>query len=191
VDASNPQTRPFEITEKHRPADDTEFRARVLFLTAGIGILGSKLLKDYIDHCDKASGTDTETSLTMEQYSVTVKELLTISIWLTLFEQAATRTLPMWFKDFVLACHNVADKVQPKPTSKETDDKYNFESPIPEICQQVSINLCMQLNLGATANDALIYLGDLLLQAKPERAELLEFALTQPVAALDKRIKES
>lgn len=195
MDTSDAQTKAFEVTEKHRPADDTDFRARVLFLTAGIGILGSRLLKEYIDHCDKAvqeaSGTPTETSITMDQYSTTVKELLTISIWLTLFEQAATRTLPAWFKDFVLACHNVADKVQPKPTSRETDEKYNLEAPVPEICTEVSINLCMQLNLGSTANDALIYLGDLLARARAERAELLEFALTQPVAALDKRIKES
>jgi hypothetical protein len=194
VDASEPQIKAFEVTEKHRPTDDTDFRARVLFLTAGIGILGSRLLKEYIDHCDQAvkeSGSTAETGITMEQYSVTVKELLTISIWLTLFEQAATRTLPAWFKDFVLACHNVADKVQPKPTSRETDEKYNLEAPVSEICTELAINVCMQLNLGATANDALIYLGELLTQAKPERAELLEFALTQPVAALDKRIKES
>lgn len=196
VDTSESQAKHFEVTDFNKPIDDAEFRARVLFLTAGVGILGSRILKEYIDHCDAAataSGTPTETQINMDDYSKTVKELLTISIWLTLFEQAAVggRTLPAWFKDFILACHNVADKVQPKPTAREVDERYQLDAAIPDICTQVSINLCMQLNLGSTAPDALIYLGELLLREKPARAELLEFALTQPVADLDKRIKES
>jgi hypothetical protein len=186
-------TKGFKILDKHRPVDETDSRARILFLTAGIGILSSKLLKEYMDHCDEAVinlGTKPESGTTMEQYSATVKELLTIGIWLTLFEQA-DHEIPTWFKEFVINCHAVADRVQPNPTAKETDEKYNLNAPIPEICTEVAINLCMQLNLGATANDALIYLGELLQKAKPERAELLEFALTQPVAALDQRIKQS
>ncbi|HEY9676615.1 MAG TPA: hypothetical protein V6C76_01340 [Drouetiella sp.] len=184
----------FQVLEDHKPTDETDLRARVLFLTAGIGILSSKLLKTYMDHCDEAvqsAGVQVESKVTMETYSATVKELLTVSIWLTLFEQAAFNTIPEWFKEFILSCHMVADKVQPAPTSKEIEQKYDFREPIPDICTQVAINLCMQLELGTTAPDALIYLGDLLLQAKPERAELVQFALTQPVAVLDQRIKDS
>jgi hypothetical protein len=193
MDTSKSPTSNFKILDQHRPVDETDSRARILFLTAGIGILSSKLLKDYMDHCDAAVidlGPKSETAITMEQYSATVKELLTIGIWLTLFEQA-DHEIPQWFKEFVIGCHAVADKVQPKPTAKETDERYDLNAPIPEICTEVAINLCMQLNLGATANDALIYLGELLMTAKPARAELLEFALTQSVPALDQRIKES
>jgi hypothetical protein len=49
----------------------------------------------------------------------------------------------------------------------------------------------MQLRLGATANDAMLYLGELVMSARADRNELLEFALTQPLAALDERIKQS
>ncbi len=184
----------FQVTEQHRPPDEQDRRARVLFMTAAIGILSSQILKNYMDHCDEATAASenhkVHPNTTMEQYSATVKELLTINIWLALFEQA-NQELPTWFKELIIDCHSIADKVQPQPTAKETNEKYNLNSPIPEICTQVAINLCLQLNLGATANDALIYLGELMLQAKSQRAEILEFALTQPVAALDKRIKES
>ncbi len=191
MDTSTPQTGSFQVLEQHRPSDEPDRRARELFLTAGVGILCSKILKEYMDHCEQASTEGkTHKATTMEQYSATVKELLTISIWLTLFEQA-TQELPTWFKEFIIDCHAIADKVQPKPPAAETNRKYNMNSPVTEICTEVSISLCMELDLGATANDALIYLGDLLAGAQANRAELLEFALTQPVAALDQRIKQS
>jgi hypothetical protein len=190
MDTSTSQTSDFQVQDQHRPSDEADRRARELFLTAGVGILCSKILKQYMDHCEQASEGKVHAATTMEQYSATVKELLTISIWLTLFEQA-TQELPTWFKEFIIDCLAIADKVQPKPPAAETNKKYNMNSPVTEICTEVSISLCMELDFGATANDALIYLGHLLAEARANRSELLEFALTQPVAALDLRIKQS
>lgn len=183
----------FRVTDEHRPTEENDYRARVLFLTAGLGILCSKILKEYMDHCDKAvvdSGNHkVQPNMTMEDYSAAVKELLAVSIWLTLFEQA-NHPIPDWFKRFVLDCQTVADKVQPKPTTEEINKKYNLNSPLIELCTEVSINICNQLNLGATANDAMIYISELLTNTKDDRRQLLQFGLTQPVAALDARIKQ-
>jgi len=179
----------FVVRETHRPQQGQDLGARALFLTAGLGILCSRLLKLYLDHCE-SDGKKAEPAIKMEEYTACVKELLSISIWLVLFEQIGN-DVPEWFKDFTVNCHSIADKVQPQPTAKDIQSRYALGSPIADICMQLSINLCMQLRLGATTNDAMLYLGELVLRAKPERNELLEFALTQPLTSLDERIKQS
>jgi len=146
-----------------------------------------------MDHCDKKHLADQSQKgiskdLTMEQYSEAVKELLSISIWLTLFEQIG-HEIPEWFKEFILLCHGISDKVHAKPTAKEIQHKYSLNSPVHEICQQASVNLCMQLDLGNTVDDALLYLGYLLETERQTRLELLFFAFTEPIQKLDERIK--
>jgi hypothetical protein len=181
---------PFLIREEHRPQEGQDYRARALFLTAGLGILCSRLLKNYIDHCE-ADGKKAEPAISMDEYTLAVKEILSISIWLTLFEQSAHATIPEWFKSFIIDCHNIADKVQPNPPAKEIQTRYTLGSPMPEICLQLSFNLCNQLRLGTTANDAMLYLGEITMRTVPDRNELLQFALTAPVAALDERIRQA
>ena len=191
--ASPSKSSHFKVLEKHRPSDATDDRARALFVTAALGIVCSKTLKEYMDHCDEAGSESgapkVGEALTMETYSGAVKELLSISIWLTLFEQVGSE-IPEWFKLFILECHAIADRVQPTPTSKQIEQKYNLNAPIYDICTDVSISMCNQLNVGATVHDAMLYLGDLLMRSGRERKELLEFGLTQPVAVLDERIKQ-
>ena len=191
--ASLSKSAEFKVLEKHRPSDATDDRARALFVTAALGIVCSKTLKEYMDHCDEGSAASGSApvgdKLTTETYGAAVKELLSISIWLTLFEQLGS-DLPEWFKNFILECHAIADKVQPAPSSKQIEQKYNLNAPILDICTDVSINMCNQLDVGATAHDAMLYLGDLLAKSRKERKELLEFGLTQPVAVLDERIKQ-
>ncbi|HEY9713429.1 MAG TPA: hypothetical protein V6C72_08155 [Chroococcales cyanobacterium] len=182
------------LADGNRPQTPEEQQARALFLTAGLGILCSKTLKAYMDHCDRERLTDpgqkgVKQDMTMDQYSQAVKELLGISIWLTLFEQVAAGGVPEWFKEFIVICHAISDKVYATPTAKEIQTKYDLNMPLNEVCQQASINLCLQLDLGGTVNDALIYLGELLERGKQNRIELLTFALTEPLSKLDERIK--
>lgn len=191
--SSVPSISEFVLNESVRPASPQELQSRALFLTAGLGILCSKTLRAYMDHCDKKHLLDqsqkgVSKDLTMEQYSEAVKELLSVSIWLTLFEQIG-HEIPEWFKEFILLCHGISDKVHTKPTAKEIQQKYSLNSQLHEICQQISVNLCMQLDLGNTVEDALLYLGYLLENERQTRLELLFFALTEPIQKLDERIK--
>lgn len=150
------------------------------------------MLTKYLDHCtEQASKESTKPrlpALDQIRFQKAVKELMSISLWLSLFEQASADT-PDWFKQFILVALRASDRLHPEPNSKSIMQNYDLGAELSTICETASFHVCSQLEMGASCSDALIYLGLLLSEAQTTRYSLLRTALTEPVDSLDSIIR--
>lgn len=175
------------LPKPQSPKDEAD---RALFFATGLGFLCSKTLKNYVEHCEQGAPSGQKANLVPEEFNSAVKELLSISVWLTLFEHGDGAQIE-WFKEFIIKTLAFADRLHPEPTSRSIMERYEFGEGVLDTCQLASMNICHKLRLGATAPDAALFLGELMYRAAPDRDELLRFALTQTVDALDKRIQQA
>jgi hypothetical protein len=176
----------FGLDDQLKPKTEEELSERADFLVAALALWCSHALKTYIDHCGaketERTGVAANIPFNQSEFDKASKELLTLSIWLTLLEQ--TGTIPDWFKQFIGKCHDASNRLLPEPNSREISARYDFSQGILALCDTVSFHICMQMNLGTTSDDALIKLGNILSAGQKQRTKLLNFALTEPVSIL-------
>lgn len=175
-----------------QPATETELTERALFLSTALGMQCTHLVRAYVAHCEKHIKEGDQTpDVSREGFSEAVKEVLCLSIWMTLYEHAeAQADPPEWFKAFLAQSLTLSDRLYPTPQAKELMAKYKLSDGVELACQLASMNVCHRLSLGSTAPDASIYLAQLLLQDEKKRAEILKTALTLPVSELDNLIQQ-
>lgn len=176
------------------PKSSEEIIDRALFFATATGMHCTKQLREYVAHCDEFdSGEENHKSspalISKEEFAEAVKELMTVSIWMVTVERQLKEDLPEWFKEFMAGSFNFADRLYPTPPAKDLLDKYHLIEENEILAQTISMNLCHKLRLGATAPDASLFLGQLLIDSQLSRQEILQFALTQTVDKLDKRIQ--
>jgi hypothetical protein len=175
------------LPKPQTPRDEAD---RALFFATALGVHCSRTLKEYVEHCEQGVSGGYKSDLNSAEFNNSVKELLSISIWLTLFEHDDGANVE-WFKEFIIKSLNFADRLHPEPTSRSVMQSYDFGEGVMDTCQLASMNICHRLRLGATAPDAALHLGMLLMNAAPTRDELLRFSLTKTLDELDKRIHEA
>jgi len=112
-----------------------------------------------------------------------VKELLSLSIWLVVFEQTPMEMSDS-FKTFILAALAAADRIHKHPPSPEIMQKYDFSVGLDAVYELAAANACKQLGLDSSTAQ----LVQSLKNATLARREILMTALTQPVDNLDKII---
>jgi len=179
---------------KHRPLDQQDRWRRALYFSTAIGIRCLDLLSDYMRYCLRPNrmGQTPDYAVTekaAEIHHEAVKELLGLSIWLTMVDQLQG-DVPRWLRDFFLDCWAAADKLYPDPSSREIMALYEEEYGVEKVCDAVASRLCYKLNLEDTKGDACIKLGEMLQSAGPARADLLFYALSASLEALDKSIDQ-
>ncbi|HEY9788482.1 MAG TPA: hypothetical protein V6D17_24040 [Candidatus Obscuribacterales bacterium] len=178
--------------EEVAPDDPQELRHRALYYATVLGVRCVKLVTEYVDYCLSPSETGEKpefkrSDLSQEVHHEAVKELLGLSIWLTMVDQLGGN-VPKWLREFFLECWALADKLYPKPSSREIMQTYNTNLRVKDVCQSISSRLCYKLGLGNTKGDACLILGELLWEAGPVRADLLLFSLSQPLEVLDEDV---
>ena len=180
------------VSDRLKPKNQEESAQRALFLATALALAVSRLLNEYVNHCSKShlakTGSPLELGFAQEQFNAVAKEILSVSVWLSIFENIDDE-LPDWLKAMIVQCLRLADRLRENPTSKEVMNKYDMTIGVAPTCELLSINVCSALNLGATADDALVYLRDRLLNDAQLRRQYLYWALTEPIEELDKRIK--
>lgn len=174
------------------PANENDRRMRALYFATALGVKSVRLVGEWIDYCLKPGSFgkpdfDRDT-LEKELHHEAVKELLGLSIWLTMVDQLDSE-VPKWLRDFFVDCWWASDELYPQPSSRNIMREYQGNLGVKEVCRAVSSKLCHKLGLGSTKGDAPLVLGEMLWEAGPSRADLLVFALSQPLDALDNDIE--
>lgn len=178
----------------HRPEDERDRWRRALYFSTAIGIRCLDLLSDYMRYCLRPNqmGEAPDYPINAESAEVhhqAVKELLGLSIWLTMVDQLEG-DVPHWLREFFIVCWAAADKLYPEPSSQEIMTLYENQLGSEKVCEAVSSKLCYKLELEDTKGDACIKLGEMLRDNGKARADLLFYALSAKHDALDKSIDQ-
>jgi hypothetical protein len=179
-----------QLSADIQPKTDKEWKERALFFTAALALSCSKILHEYIVHCEEVvdKGQQKPSHLmTTDEHNAAVKELLCVSILLTRLDHDLENKLP-WLKDFYFECFLAADKLLTSPKSSLIIPQYDSMPSSEDAASMASMNLCHKLRTGTTSVDASIFLGTLLQRYSKERSSLLYSSFTEPIDQLDKRI---
>jgi hypothetical protein len=168
--------------------DIKQMHRRALIFATALGINCSRLLATYVEHCRSQSLLGPSASLEMEQdnFSYCVKTLMCVSIWLVLMEQEVE--VPKELRRFALESMNLTDRLYGEPPAKQVMMDYDLTTGATGLEESVSFKICLRLNLGNTAPDALVKLQEMLKQARPAREVILLQCLTKPLDELDRMI---
>ena len=170
--------------------DKQERYQRALTLAAGLGMHSSRLLTTYINHCNEgAQAGEPKPVTSQEEFSYCVKTLICVSLWLILLEQE--KKTPQALNDLITDAMNISDRLYDLPPAREVMRNYDVASGAQTVRESVSFNICLRLNLGGTAADALVQLAALLKQARPAREELVVACLTKSLTELDEMIRSA
>ncbi|HNB25265.1 MAG TPA: hypothetical protein PKZ32_22780 [Candidatus Melainabacteria bacterium] len=191
VDAANNF---YKKLQKYQPTDESDRWRRALYFSTAIGIRCLDLLSDYMRYCLRPNTMGETPDYSMSEKSPeihhqAVKELLGLSIWLTMVDQLQG-DVPLWLREFFIDCWAAADKLYPCPSSQEIMTLYENQLGADKICEAVSSRLCYKLELEDTKGDACIKLGEMLQENGKARADLLFYALSAKHDALDKSIDQ-
>lgn len=174
-----------------KPTSEEDRQYRVVFFVAQMGRHSVKLLKNCLQHCDQplaeANGHIKRTPLTEKQHQEAVKELMALSIWLTMARQSGS-SMEDWLKTFFQESWYAADKLYPEPASKAVLDFYPGSATDEETCQMASVRMCHNLGLGNTVDDAIIFIANEIMQADEERLRILHDALFQTTEEMIKLV---
>ena len=170
--------------EKFRPQSDQDAWERAVFFATASAALSSNILSSYIRYCLANDPPESTFVLEDQTYTITTKEILTLNLWLVLCEQCGPQ-VPDWFRDFIYLSFQVADEISSAPKVKEVFASYSMEAGPVMATQNLSMIVCHRLGLGATRPEAALALADLILDCSGHRLDLLKFALSQSIMALD------
>lgn len=192
--SSNSANSFYQKLHSHQPADERDRWRRALYFSTAVGIRCLDLLSDYMRYCLRPNrmGESPDYPLTensSEIHHEAVKELLGLSIWLTMVDQLEGE-VPYWLREFFIDCWSAADKLYPDPSSQEIMTLYENQLGVDKVCEAVSSRLCYKLELEDTKGDACIKLGEMLRDNGKTRADLLFYALSADHGALDKSIDQ-
>lgn len=159
------------------------------FFATAVSMFCTKGIQALVAHCEKGSGQDNLIGQISETtQGEAIKELVCLTLLIAHLEQNNDEA--SWLKPYFDDCYKVADQLFSNPLA--TSIVAGAQGLPPEdICQLSSMNLCHKLGLGATVEDASIYLGELLMKSRGFRSELLLFALRSPMNELDQYIQDS
>jgi len=194
LDGSEPVNSLYKKLHNHQPEDERDRWRRALYFSTAIGIRCLDLLADYMRYCLRPNqmGEAPDYPISDESAEVhhqAVKELLGLSIWLTMVDQLEG-DVPLWLREFFIDCWSAADKLYPAPSSQEIMTLYENQLGVDKVCEAVSSRLCYKLELEDTKGDACIKLGEMLRDNGKARADLLFYALSANHEALDKSIDQ-
>jgi hypothetical protein len=177
------------ITAQFEPDSEQSRADRALFFATAVSMFCAKGIQALIAHCEKGSGQENLTSQISETtQGEAIKELVCLTLLIALLEQSNEEA--PWLKSYFADCYKVTDQLFPLPLASSVVASAQGLGP-EDICQISSMNLCYKLGLGATVEDASIYIGQLLTKSQGFRSELLRFTLTSPMDELDQYIKDS
>lgn len=193
-DGSGPTNSFYLKLQNHRPADELDRWRRALYFSTAIGIRCLDLLSDYMRYCLRPNrmGETPDYPINEQAAEVhhqAVKELLGLSIWLTMVDQLDGE-VPLWLREFFIDCWAAADRLYPDPSSQEIMTLYENQLGVDKVCEAVASRLCYKLELEDTKGDACIKLGEMLRDNGKARADLLFYALSAGHDALDKSIDQ-
>lgn len=180
--------------DRYRPVSENDRWRRSLYFSTAVGIRCLDLLSDYMRYCLRPNrmGESPDypvTESSTELHHQAVKELIGLSIWLTMVDQLDGE-VPQWLREFFIDCWAAADKLYPEPSSQEIMTIYEDALGAESVCEAVSKRLCYKLELEDTKGDACLKLGEMLQEVGAARADLLFYALSATHDALDKSIEQ-
>jgi hypothetical protein len=180
------------VTAGMAPGSDKERRERAVCFVTVTGLVSLRLFRQYLDHCEVVDFEKDETPepLEAQQHERSIKEIISISLWLTLVDQHQSNGAgaPEFLKEFMVDCYAVADILYPEPRAKAVLDAYPSDQPPGVTCRLFSENMYSKLGRGKGVADAPVFLGQMLIDTRLDRARLLYDSLSQAMEDLHRRI---
>jgi hypothetical protein len=127
--------------------------------------------------------------MTEDEYRSVIKELLSLSILMTLVEQAREGERTEWLDNFFQRIFVSADHLYPKPTAEAVIDQYAPEVDLSDTCLAVAMSLGYKLQLPSD-NDVTMGVGQRLFEAKHDRSTILRDALKASAGDLERLVRE-
>jgi hypothetical protein len=159
---------------------------RAYFFSTQLARHCSELVTRWLDTC--AAERNGAGPLPIETRKEAIKELLTLSLWLTVQSQAQ-KARTQWLDEFFgLACA-AANQILSTPAVLQVFKSYPASLPQDQACLTAALNSVHKLHLN-TANDSVFAIQQALIDAKADRATLLKEALKAPHEDLPRLINE-
>jgi len=192
-EAGNSEPALFQVSDDLKPKSSEEFGDRYAYYTSAIlyactDLIQSGILAFRDGQFGNALQLSATRDFTDEEFGSAVKELCCVSIYLAVLEQGG-EAAPPWLVEFLFASLRATDKLAHGPRSREIMQMHEFTAGIEAICQDAAIGACRSLGLGEASLKAAEPIESYLKSNAPYRAELLRFALTEPVEALQQHIQ--
>ncbi len=107
------------------PFAESELNKRALIWTMKLGRLAKTLFNNYLAHCEYDLSNPSEVEK-QKIFQNTVKEVLSVLIWLSIIQIKAKYTVGDWLKTLTLEAFAISDVMQPSPSSFDIMNKYNL-----------------------------------------------------------------
>ena len=183
----NSETSSLKPSYEKIPFNDLELNKRSLIWTMKLGRFAKIIFNNYLNHCNYDIAQPNETAK-QNLFQGTVKEILTILIWLSIIEIKQEFIIGDWLKSLVLEAFAISDVMQPIPGSYDIMNKYNLTHDGFETATQLSINLCNLYELGNSTPDALVFLSNEIMATSPKRKEFLNSIVFDSLDSLEKSL---
>jgi len=182
----------FTITSGLEPKDRQEGSHRVAFFSSAAASVCSKALQAQLERCRRGEFGDavqaaTATPFNSKSYGSAIKSLASIFIYLTMVDQGAQA--PGWLQDFLGTSARALDRIVDGPSVRDILQLHEFVSGY-DVCSDAALDVCRALNIAQVAREFTGPLRHFLETSQELRCQMLQFALTQPSEALDRKLEE-
>lgn len=173
------------IDPKLKPKSKNDEGSRARFLAHSIFARVKGYLKDSLDQsAGQANGKlSSELRNTPTAMDEATKKLAVACIHLTGLERGGVEN-PEWFLDFIFSALRETDRMAPQPTARSLIQLHG-EWVRPEIISGVADNALRSLNLRDSKEIVARHLIKMMDEDRTYRSELVDFALTEPLAVLE------
>lgn len=170
------------------PFAESELNKRALIWTMKLGRLAKTIFNNYLAHCEYDISSPSEVEK-QKNFQNTVKEVLSVLIWLSIIQIKAKYTVGDWLKTLTLEAFAISDVMQPSPSSFDIMNKYNLTKDGLEATTKLSFDLCNQYGLGNSKPDALIYLSNELMNSKTSLEEIFTQIAVSEIKTLEASVQ--
>lgn len=179
-----------ELKQAEKMVDDDKSK-RAMYFTTQLARhcfeLTEQLIADFREVKPESNGGSM--SMTEEEYRAVIKELLSLSILMTLLQQAREANRTPWLDNFFDRAFATADHVYPEPSCEAVIERYAPEAELSDTCLAIAMSLGYRLHLPSD-NEVTMGIGQRLFEAQHDRSTILRDALKAPAADLERLVRE-
>ena len=137
----------------------------------------------------QAGGNGTSPQMLEAEYRHVVKELLALSILMTLVQQSREGDRSEWLDNFFQRVFSSADHIYSKPTCEAVFELYAPEAQLSDMCLAIAMSLGYKMHLPSD-NEVTMGVGLRLFEAQHDRSTILRDALKAAAGDLDGLVRE-
>jgi len=182
-----------QIDEELKPVDDTESSLRAVYFASTLTIACLDFIQSIIASCRNGQYGEELAKAALnvipdKAFQSAVKEITCVSVHLTMLDQGGETAFD-WLKQFIWLTIEASDQMLKEPSAASIIKMHESANGFDSTCYQASVNAIDQLNFSANKQSLLDPVRIFLLSNRQYRAQLLQYALSQPIDILETHIQ--